>query len=259
MYVISGCIKATTLPCYRFRGKLFIYLGAEAATDVAMYETRKAIRALMNQAQSFSIENVQSFEYLAPNLVDPAGVETSNSGSKTLQNQEGNSTSAVSILSALGGFFVVLAMFAAYRFRKDQQQIIDGPSTISPASEITAGDTSISNNSGTPSPPFTGMLPGNYRMRAPYSMTAILEDSSQASISRDSDIIVSECGYTDDDASSRDQSYLNSMLNDDPILGARGMEEYDDSDDDYLYDNSELPALKRKSTQTKGIGSPQEV
>ena len=261
--VLLACKTSSDLPCFVFKGESYIYLEDGANADVAIYETRKAIQGIMSMPQSFPIPQVHSVQYLGPALSNPSAAETSQGGSKAVPNGGSNTTSAVPILSAVGGFFLLISMFAAYRSRREKEQTVDGPSTIAPASDMSAGDTSTVNNPGTPAPPFTGMVPGAYRMKSSYTMNAILEDGSDvASYSRDSDIIVSECGYTDDDSSTRDPSYLNSMLQEDPILGAKGIEEYD-SEEDYLDEASELPSLKLSSSGSTspctGISSPQEV
>lgn len=232
---------------------MFLYLQEDANVDIAVFETRKAIQEMMRGITPGWISKVEGVEYLAPDLSDPSAAETSEANSSQPSN-EISSSPAIPILSAVGAVFFVLTLVAAYRFRKDRPEALDGPSTVGPSTLTggpgtpkAAGASLEEPPADTPAPPFTGMLPGVYRQS--YRMGAILEDGSDsASYSRSSDIIVSECGYTDDD-SSRDHSYLNSMLNEDPILGARGMDEdYEPDDSDYLYDTMEPPPLSRGSS-----------
>jgi hypothetical protein len=228
---------------------MFIYLEEGADQDIAVLETRREIRDNMSAFIASSIPKVESLEYLAPDLPNPSSAESAET--RTVQNNEIVSSTVIPILSAVGAVFVMLTLVAAYRFRKERTEQLDGPSTIGPpatmggSSTVANASPALSNNPDTPAPAFSGMLPGTYRQS--YRMGAILEDGSDsASYSRTSDIIVSECGYTDDD-SSRDQSYLSSMLHEDPILGARGMDEEYEPDDEYLYDTSE------PNTSQKGV------
>lgn len=231
---------------------MFIYLQEDADADVAVLEMRKEIQNLMSEFMASSISKVQSVEYLAPDLSNPNSAETSVDTRAT----ELNSSTAIPVLSAVGAVFLMLTLVAVYRFRKGKPEAMDGPSTVGPSTMADGSQTPTNHQSPlssspavTAAPPFTGMLPGVYRQS--YPMGAILEDTSDsASYSRNSDILVSESGYTDDDSSRADQSYMSSMVHDDPILGARGMDEdKEPEDDEFLYDISEPPPLVKSSAQ----------
>ena len=210
-------------------------LKEEADSDIAVFEIRKAVQSAMSKTDSFSIPKVASIEYLSPDLSSPSSAETTDKGeSNSLEGGKDGASSTVSVLSAIGGLFVVVAMVAAYRMRKDRvdSKSIVGPSTVFGESSQSAGDGS-SPRTGSP---YGGMLHGTYQLGGSFGMNTILEDNQSRG---SSEIIVSDCGYTDDD-SSRDQSYAMSVVHDESsILGARGaMPLYDHSDDDE--DNDEV-------------------
>jgi len=212
-------------------------LKEEADSDIAVFEIRKAVQSAMSKTASFSIPKVASIEYLSPDLSSPSSAETTDKGeSNSLEGGKDGASSTVSVLSAIGGLFVVVAMVAAYRMRKDKvdSRSIVGPSTVLGESSQSAGDGSPRSGG-----PYGGMLHGAYQLGGSFGMNTILEDN----LSRgSSEIIVSDGGYTDDD-SSRDQSYAFSVVHDDSsMLGARGAmplcdhNDDDDGDDEVLFD-----------------------
>ena len=229
---------------------MFIYLGKNADPETAVQEMRKEIRTVMSEIQAGSIAKVKSVKYISPDLSSTSAAESSETG-KIQNNQVGNST-AIPVLSAVGAVFLIVTLAAAYRFRKDKTRAIDpstiGPSTLAPSTPV-AGSSVTKDTDGRYSPDlaghdFTHTLPGAYRQT--FAMGAILEQdiSDCASHSRNSDIIVSECGFTDDDSSRDQESFLgSSMLKDDLILGAREMDDGfgQDDADHMLYDTSEPP------------------
>ncbi len=243
----SECASNSTLPCFVYVGEMFIFLEKSADTDIAILETRKAIKSLMSEVGTLSIPKVKRVKYLLPKLSDSDSIEAPRSAqSNIIQTGQDGSSPAIPVLSAMGGLFVVLGMVAAYRLRKQGTETVDGPSTVAGGSTMAASQASLSMSPTVPVSPFAGILPGAYQTREQYPMGAILEDTSDsASYSRTSDIVVSDCGYTDEE-SSRDHSYHQAMLHDDSsILGARGMDDYD-AEDDVLFDETELTPSKRK-------------
>lgn len=241
------CEANTTLPCFVYLGEMFIFLEEGADTDTAINEMRKAIKAIMSEVEGLSIPNVKHVKYISPKLSDPDSAEENPSSQPDrIQPDETVSSRAIPVLSAMGGLFVIGGMIAAYRMRTQETETIDGPSTIVGGSTGAASQSSLSKSLDEPQSPFSGMLPGAYQMGGQYPMGAILEDASDSgSYSRTSDIIVSDCGYTDED-SSRDHSYQHSMLHDDSsILGARGTDDYD-AEEDVLFDDDPTTPSKRK-------------
>ena len=227
---------------------MFIFLQESADTDIAVLETRKAIKLLMSDANNFLIPNVKRVKYLAPDLSDPEAIEKPEAPqANTVQSGGDGASPTVPVLSAMGGLFVVIALVATYRLRQKGSETVDGPSTVADTSTLAATQASLSRSPGRVSvSPFAGILPPAYKTTEEYPMGAILEEASEsASYSRTSDIIVSDCSYTDEE-SSRDHSFQQNMFHDDnSILGARGMDE-SEADDDVLFDETESTSSKRK-------------
>ena len=198
-----------------------------------------------------SLTGVEKVRYLAPSLNEAAALE---GGSTSLQSgRNNNNNSDVAVLVGVGSVFLIVAVLAAYRFRKTTDK---DPALTVTGSQITGVDSNLSGGSGPASPPspFSAMLPTAYRLNDSDTMSAILEGDSDSNQSR-SDIIVSDSGYTDDD--SRDQSYLHALSND-PVLGAQKMDEYDDDDDDddYLFDTGMMDDQSIVAPETPRPSSP---
>ena len=230
-------------------GAVTLLLKEGADSDIAVFEIRKAAQSAMSKTGSFSIPKVASIEYLLPDLSSPSSAETTDRGeSNSLESGNDGASSTVSVLSAIGGLFVVVAMVAAYRMRKEKVdgRSIVGPSTVFGESSQSAGDGSPRSGSPTSTlSPYGGMKPAAYPLGDSFGMNTILEDNQSRG---SSEIIVSDCGYTTDD-SSRDQSYTNSVVHDDSsILGARGAmplfdhNDDDDEDDDEVLFDEQTPA-----------------
>lgn len=213
-----------------------IYLKDDADIDIAVFETRKAVFDSMSETGLLTISKVDSITYLGPPLSDPTAVETTNSGTEDGVSRD-EAGRVLSVIAALGGCFVLVAVVAAYRYRRETADKLDDPSAIDHAdSQLTSMPSSESGNSA----PFAGI----FRFRQ-TDMASIMEASSESTSQAPStSIIVSESGYSDDD--SRDNSYMNSVLNDESMLGARKMDEIE-PEDDYLFDNDDpmLEASKR--------------
>ena len=99
------------------------------------------------------------------------------------------------------------------------------------------------------------MLPSAYRTDASPKMTAILEDSSDVNSQSQPSVIISEGGFTDDE-SSRDSSFMNAASNDEPILGARSMDETLGADDEeytFDYDSVSEPSIPETPTETSNL------
>lgn len=249
-------------------GSITLFLEESADPDIATFETRKAIQSLMSETNALSIPMVESAEYLAPDLSNPSAVDTGGAPSNSLQSQQDEISPAISVLASLGGLFVVIAMFAAYRLQKDNH-FEDGRSTIGP-STVAGAPSRVTDHPSTkrlPSSPHGHTLPGMYRMgSSPFGMNTILEDSDGVSRSRDdSDITVSDCGYTTDELSQADHSYMNVLYKDSTILlGARrgdaeSIHERDIDDDLSLFDIPEPPSsASRKSVGSPASAEPQE-
>ena len=246
---IIECATNGTLPCFVYQGEMFIFLEENADTDIAVLETRKAIKLLMSEADNFQIPTVERVKYLAPDLSESDAAETPRTPqANTVQTNGDGSSPTVPILSAMGGLFVVLALVATYRLRRKETETVDGPSTVADTSTLAATQASLSKSPGrtVSASPFTGILPHGYKITEEYPMGAILEEASEsASHSRTSEIIVSDCSYTDEE-SSRDHSFQQNMFHDDnSILGGRGMDE-SDADDEVLFDENESTSSRPK-------------
>jgi hypothetical protein len=228
----SECPGAEPGNCFVFRGLMDLYLVREADKDVAFLEARKAIRNLMSETNGLVVTGIENVNYLRPALSDTDGLEGSQSIAATERNEQLGS--GLVTLAALGSFFVLVAMIAAYRYNRTGDRD-DSKLTIDPnGSQITGASSNLSRG---PSPlsPFSAMLPNAYRLNEPDSMSAILEGDSDSSIDRSHDIVVSDSGYTEED--SRDVSYMQGFTND-PVLGAHKMDEYD-AEEDYLFDTGD--------------------
>jgi hypothetical protein len=215
-----------------------LYLTEDANDAVAILEARKAIFALMSETNGSLVTGVESVEYLGPDLTDTSAAQGDSSKNVNYESDQ-SLDSGFAVLVAVGSFFVFVAMFAAYRYKRSDDNK-DGPSTIAAGSHITGASSTMSGSSG-PISPFSAMLPDAYQLNEPNTMSAILEDNSDSashSQSRSSDIMISDCGYTTEE-DSHDQSYLQSFTNDDPILGAQKMDSCE-SEEDYLFDTGDI-------------------
>ncbi len=123
-----ACTPSTdALPCFVYLGSITLFLEEGADSDTAVFETRKAVRSIMSGTEMLSIPEVASIKYLSPDLSTPSAAETTGSESNSLQSGEDSSSPTISVLAAVGGLFVVVAMLAAYRLRKDK---VDGKSIV---------------------------------------------------------------------------------------------------------------------------------
>jgi len=189
----------------------------EASMEVVVYETRKFIQSLMSITDSFSISTVESIEYLAPELTNPTAVETTNNdGSNSIRSDGEGSSPTISVLAAVGGLVVIIAMSAAYRHRKENH---DSPSTVF-AGSPGEGDEGSSPRSG-------GMLPVVYRLIPSFRITTIFEGSN----SRDSsDMMVSES--------------ISSSPQGDELFVREGLKmappDDDEADDEVIFDEEQM-------------------
>jgi hypothetical protein len=216
-------------------GSISLYLEDGADSDTAMYETRKAIRSLMSQTGPLRIPKVTSIEYLSPDLSGPSAAEASGAGTNSLQSGGDGSSPTITVLAAVGGLFVVVAVFAAYRIRKNKA---DSRSTF--GAETLSGDSSAVAGGNSPRSPRL-VLPGAYQLNEAHGINTIMENSDIVGHSGDdTDIMVSECGYTDDQ-SSRDHSCVSSGFHDEMSILGPNASSYDEYDNDKLLEAEHTP------------------
>jgi hypothetical protein len=218
-----------------------LYIEDRAAANDAVYESRKKIQDLMLEVDGTSAPRVVKATYLGPVLVNPSNVESSPGEVNNVEYNSSTLTPGYTALIAIGGLVLIATVLVSYRYRGRREGKDGGALTVAAGSDLTTADTSVTGYSA-PKSPFSAMLPSPYRLDQDPGMSAILEDDSDsASHARSSDIIVSESGYTTDECDSVQSSnkgnfsYLKSLTDAPPTLGARKMG--DESDDDYLFDS----------------------
>jgi hypothetical protein len=218
-----------------------LYLEEGAAAENAVYESRKKIQDLMLAVNGTSAVGVVNATYLGPNLKAPSNAQSSNRGDIIEYGNSSTLTPAYTALIAIGGLVMIATVLVSYRYRGRRGGKDGGALTVAAGSDLTTADTSVTAYSA-PKSPFSAMLPSPYRLDQDPGMSAILEDDSDsASHAHSSDIIVSESGYTTDDCDSVQSSnegyfsYLQSLTDAAPTLGARKMGD-ESADDDYLFD-----------------------
>jgi hypothetical protein len=220
-----------------------MYLEDDADVDQAVYVTLKKVQDLMTRVKDFtSSPGVIKATYLGPTLVDPSeakGVDFSDS--EVDPNSNGLSP-GYGVLIALSGIVVVAAVVATYRRRRQSEEGKDvGALTVAAGSEVT-GDTSMLSGSALGGTAFSSMLPSSYRLEQDSQMSAIMESESDIGSTDQSELILSDSGYTTDgdtvsnQSLTQDQSFLKSLHEAPSTLGARRYEEEDDSVDDFIFD-----------------------
>lgn len=183
----------------------------------------------MSETGVLTVSKVDNVEYLRPPLLDPTAVETATTGSIASDTP----ARVIPVIVALGGCFILVAVVAAYRYRRESEDKLE-EAIDNVGSHITSAPSSESGNSI----PFSGIFRYQGKAHNDDNMSAIMEDSADSGSSApNTSIIVSEGGYTDDD--SRDTSYMNSILQDESMLGARQVEEIE-PEDDYLFDHDDV-------------------
>ncbi len=171
----SECPDAETAGnCFVFRGLMDLYLVPGTDQGEAFLEARKAIRELMS-TNGLVVTGIENVEYLAPDLSDTDALE----GSQSIAATERGETlgSGLVTLVAVGSFFVLVAMCAAYRYKQSGDRD-ESKLTIDPQESRITGVSSNLSGGISPISPFSAMLPNAYRLNEPDSMSAILEGDS---------------------------------------------------------------------------------
>ena len=216
--------------CFRVRGLMDIYLVPDAKTDVAIFETRKAIRDLMRKSDGLGVTELDKVEYLAPTLSDTFSFDQDSTNSFELGDKDGQRGPALIALVAIVSPLLLAFAAAAYYKQGGGKLTIDpkGSELTNVSSNLSGGESAVS--------PVSGMAPDAYALNVQDTMSAIIEGNSD-SFCQDSseEIIVSDSGYTDED--SREISYMHNMQSDsiDPVVGAKKMEDHSE-DKDFLLD-----------------------
>lgn len=227
--------------CAVFDGAMNMYLEEDADTDAATYATLKKIQDLMTRVDGTASPGVIKATYLGPSLVDPSEAKGVKSDTNDVDTGSNGLSAGYGVLIALSGVVVVAAVVATYRRRRQSDEGKDlGALTVAAGSEVT-GDTSMLSGSAVNTTAFSSMLPSSYRLEQDSQMSAIMEAESDLGSTDQSELILSECGYTTDgdtisnQSLTQDQSFLKSLHDAPSTLGARRYEEEED-DDDFIFD-----------------------
>eukprot|EP00934_Nitzschia_sp_Nitz4_P000964 Nitzschia sp. Nitz4//scaffold166_size90379//74449//76459//NITZ4_005070-RA/size90379-augustus-gene-0.17-mRNA-1//-1//CDS//3329538235//964//frame0 len=220
----------SSLPCFVFQGSMDIYLEEEADESIAILESRRFIQNLLEEVGAVDVDNVVDIEYLSPDLSDTSPITGNEGGDRDATLGGDNRSVTVPVILSVGALFVAFAVVGAARYRRRENDL-DGPTIASGGPSVATG-----NESGLTHDYDSNFLPGAYQTGT-ATMSAIPEDSSDSARNTNTSLIISDCGYTDD--SSRDMSFVNTVLNEDPTLGARGIDDYE-HDDDYIFDHEDF-------------------